>query len=95
VLALKYLHENEIIYRDLTLDNILLTVDGHIKLINFGIAKQCNLRFGNTTRTFCGNPENMAPEVVGLRGLADFSFCAKRVMDMRSIGGHLVSYSIK
>lgn len=62
-MALKYLHENKIIYRDLKLDNILLTLDGHIKIADYGLCKE-KMGFGNTTNTFCGTPEFMAPEIL-------------------------------
>ncbi|RKF72151.1 Protein kinase C-like [Golovinomyces cichoracearum] len=62
-LALKYFHENGVIYRDLKLDNILLTLDGHIKMADYGLCKE-DMWYGSTTSTFCGTPEFMAPEIL-------------------------------
>lgn len=62
-LALKYFHENGVIYRDLKLDNILLTLDGHLKIADYGLCKE-DMWYGKTTSTFCGTPEFMAPEIL-------------------------------
>ena len=62
-LALKYFHENGVVYRDLKLDNILLTLDGHIKIADYGLCKK-DMYHGSTTSTFCGTPEFMAPEIL-------------------------------
>ncbi|AGO11437.1 AaceriACR191Cp [[Ashbya] aceris (nom. inval.)] len=63
LLALKYFHDNGIIYRDLKLENILLTLEGHIKIADYGLCKD-EMWFGNRTSTFCGTPEFMAPEIL-------------------------------
>ena len=63
LLALQYFHKNNIVYRDLKLDNILLGADGHIKVADYGICK-ANMPFGATTSTFCGTPDYMAPEIL-------------------------------
>ncbi|KAF8895268.1 kinase-like domain-containing protein [Infundibulicybe gibba] len=63
LLALEYFHANGIIYRDLKLDNILLTLDGHVKVADYGLCKE-EMWYGQTTSTFCGTPEFMAPEIL-------------------------------
>ncbi|KAM6443362.1 STE20-like serine/threonine-protein kinase isoform 3-T3 [Liasis olivaceus] len=61
--ALHYLHENKIIHRDLKAGNILFTLEGDIKLADFGVSAK-NTRTIQRRDSFIGTPYWMAPEVV-------------------------------
>uniref|UniRef100_A0A286XJE7 protein kinase C n=1 Tax=Cavia porcellus TaxID=10141 RepID=A0A286XJE7_CAVPO len=62
-LAIKFLHEHEILHRDLKLENLLLDVDGHIKITDYNLCK-AGLKAGEKTNTFCGTLSYLAPEII-------------------------------
>ncbi|KAF7842680.1 mitogen-activated protein kinase kinase kinase 1-like [Senna tora] len=62
--GLKYLHDRNVVHRDIKCANILVDANGSVKLADFGLAKATNM---NDVKSSKGSPFWMAPEVVNLR----------------------------
>ncbi|XP_011875420.1 PREDICTED: neither inactivation nor afterpotential protein C isoform X2 [Vollenhovia emeryi] len=62
--ALIHLHEHNIIHRDIRGNNIVLTKEGEVKLVDFGLSRTMKSEL-EKRRTYIGSPSWMAPEVVG------------------------------
>jgi serine/threonine protein kinase len=62
VMALEDLHQNNIVYRDLKPENILMDASGHIKLIDFNLAK--SIEGEEKSSSMCGTPEYISPEIL-------------------------------
>ena len=67
VLALEFLHKNNMVYRDLKPENILLDSKGHVKLTDFGLSKILEDE-DDKAFTLCGTPQYLAPEVLLRQG---------------------------
>lgn len=86
--TLVYLHGLGVVFRDLKPANVLIWEDGHLMLTDFGLAK--DLTADNTTKSFCGTHEYLAPEVVaGKMYSYPVDWWALGVMAFRLITGYL------
>ncbi|XP_031437976.1 myosin-IIIb-like isoform X2 [Clupea harengus] len=83
LLGLQHLHNNRIIHRDVKGNNILLTTDGGVKLVDFGVSAQLtNARLRRNTSV--GTPFWMAPEVIACEQQYDYSYDVR--CDVWSLG---------
>ena len=75
-MALEHLHSVNVVYRDLKMENILLTNSGHIIITDLGMSKKFNP--GERSFSIVGTPEFMvthgthcnlqSPEIISRRG---------------------------
>lgn len=64
VLALRFLHRQGVVHRDVKLENIILDQHGHCKILDFSMSKELNRCDYLRTATFCGSPPYVSPEMI-------------------------------
>ncbi|CAE1313377.1 SLK [Acanthosepion pharaonis] len=88
--ALDFLHNSKIIHRDLKAGNVLLTMDGQVKLADFGVSAK-NTKTNQRRDSFIGTPYWMAPEVILCEAIKDSPYNYKA--DIWSLGITLIEFA--
>lgn len=84
--GLSYLHSNKVIHRDIKGQNVLLTDNAEVKLVDFGVSAQLDRTIGRRN-TFIGTPYWMAPEVIACEENPDATYDNRS--DLWSLGRDL------
>ncbi|KAI9293815.1 kinase-like protein [Neoconidiobolus thromboides FSU 785] len=71
--GLIYLHAKDVVHCDLKAANILTTKDGKVKLTDFGVSLNLNIKSSDNGEIVAGTPNWMAPEVISLQGASTAS----------------------
>lgn len=69
--GLQYIHSQRVLHRDIKLDNVLLTSQGHVKICDFGVSKLVT-KPGEAMFEQCGTPAYIAPEVFENKGYSGY-----------------------
>jgi len=70
ILAIQYIHRNNIVHRDIKLDNILIDLDNNVKICDFGVSKI--IKKDDILIDQCGTPTYIAPEILKNKGYEGF-----------------------
>lgn len=68
--GIEYIHSNNIVHRDIKLDNILIDINSNIKICDFGVSKVVDDK--NLIYDKCGTPSYIAPEILNNNGYEPF-----------------------